>query len=132
MVSFTRACVVLAGVATACGGSQRSAAPAEKSDCEPGRCLDDIATAVKARRPDSRACYDAKPDLPAGRIIMNFQIAPDGSVVEPEQSVKDGQLDDVEVVACIADVLLELKFAASPAGKRTRAYHTFEFARRGK
>ncbi len=131
MLSFTHACLVLAGVA-ACGGSPKPAA-AEKSDCERGRCLEDIATAVKARRPDSRACYDARPDLPAGQITMNFQIAPDGSVVEPEQSVRrDGQLDDVEVVACIADVLKEIKFAASPAGKRTRAYHTFEFARRGK
>ncbi|MBA3397903.1 MAG: hypothetical protein H0T89_35090 [Deltaproteobacteria bacterium] len=53
-------------------------------------------------------------------------------MVEPEQSVKDGQLDDVEVVACIADILKEIQFAPSPAGKRTRAYHTFEFARRGK
>ncbi|MBA3818952.1 MAG: AgmX/PglI C-terminal domain-containing protein [Deltaproteobacteria bacterium] len=136
MVTFRCAGVVFAwAAAMSCSGSgsgSGAAVPTSPgSDCEPGRCLDDIARVVKERRAEARACYDAKPGLEAGRIIINFVITPDGTVTEPEPSVKEGQLTDVEVIACISDVVKELTFPASPAGKRTRAYHTFEFANRG-
>ncbi len=62
---------------------------------------------------------------------MNFEIDPAGVVTEASQSMKDGQLEDVEVVECIGKVLEGLTFAPSTDGKTTRAYHAFEFGRKG-
>ncbi|MBA3502706.1 MAG: AgmX/PglI C-terminal domain-containing protein [Myxococcota bacterium] len=109
----------------ACGGGQK-AAPKE---CETGRCLEDIAVIVQTHRPEARACYDNHGQGEAGgRVIINFEIDPAGAVVDASKSVKDNQIDNAEVVACIIDVIKEIKFEASAKGKRTRAYHTFEFA----
>lgn len=58
---------------------------------------------------------------------MNFEIDREGRIAEPTQSMKDGQLEDAEVVACIGGILKGIKFAPSAAGKTTRAYHVFEF-----
>ena len=61
---------------------------------------------------------------------MNFEIDRDGGVVDPAQSMKDGQLEEVDVVACIGGVLKGIKFAPSKAGMTTHAYHSFEFTAR--
>ena len=124
MLDLRCVCVMLV---SACGGSQK---PASSGDCEPGRCLEDVSTAIQPHRPEARACYDAKPGLPSGRIIMNFEIDREGAIAEPTQSMKDGQLEDAVVVACIGGVLKGIKFAPSAAGTTTRAYHVFEFTSR--
>jgi hypothetical protein len=112
-----------------CSGGQKTK-PAEDNECEPGRCLDDLARAVAERRDAARACYDAKPNLPDARVTVNFEIDAEGKVTSVSQSVKDEQLDEAEVVACILDVIKEITFPKSSKGKRTRGYHTFEFTAR--
>jgi hypothetical protein len=121
------ACLVLV---VACGGGQKTA---QKQDCETGRCLDDIANTVQTHRAEARACFDNHAGGTGdSRVIINFEIDPAGAVVDASKSVKDGQLDNDLVVACIIDVIKEIKFPASAKGKRTRAYHTFEFSGRAK
>lgn len=120
------ACIVFA---VACGGGQKTAE--QQKECETGRCLPDIASRVQERRAEARTCFDT---YAAGagdsRVIVNFEIDPAGTVVDASKSVKDDQLDNAEAVACIIDVIKEIEFPASAKGKRTRAYHTFEFSAR--
>ena len=141
----------IVAVATACSGSHKPApasgdtAPTGASTatgdaaetgtaCEPGRCLADISATVKQQRPAARACFDAaaaqNPALEGGRLIINFRIDAEGKVSEVSQGMQDNQISDEGVVACVGDVIEKLQFAKSPAGKATRAYHQFEFARR--
>lgn len=125
-------------VALGCGGAKPTEGGdvARDPECEPGRCLEDIAKAIQPHRSQARACYDAgiagKPDLPGNRVLINFRIGPDGSVVEASQSVQDNQIEDADVVACIAEVIKGVRFGASSKGKTIRAYHTFEFASRSR
>ena len=114
----------------ACGGGQKTA---PEKDCETGRCLEDIAKVVGSHRAEARACFDTHGGGAGdSRVIINFEIDPAGTVVDATKSVKDGQLDNADVVACVIDVIKEIKFPASAKGKRTRAYHTFEFNARTK
>lgn len=118
-----------------CGGGKPAATASgegaeDKRTCEPGRCLEDIAAKVQENRATARACYDANPTPGGGRVIVNFTIDPTGKVVEASQSVKGEQITDELVVACIVDAIKEIEFAPSAKGKRTKAYHTFEFAPR--
>jgi hypothetical protein len=132
----------LLAVAIGCSTRHKPATPATAEPasteagtaCEPGRCLDDISNAVKEHRPESRACYDAaakqNPALQGGRLIINFRIDASGAVTETSQGMQDNQINDEAVIACVSDVIKRIKFATSPAGKATRAYHQFEFADR--
>lgn len=100
--------------------------------CEPGRCLEDIRKLIAERRPDARACYDSArkkdPKLGEGKIIVNFAIDSEGVVGETSQGMQDGQIEDQAIVGCISEVIKTVRFAKSPAGKTTRAYHRFEFS----
>ncbi len=121
-------CLLLAAVAGCAGGSKST----KESACEPGRCLEDLSRTISEHRAAARACYDAAlprvPSIKDGRIIINFEIDPDGKVVSASQSMKGDQIEDREVVACVTDVIKEITFAKSPSGKTTRGYHSFEFA----
>jgi len=116
-----------------CGGGGKpdsgTTTPPEAS-CEPGRCLDDFATAIERDRAAARACYEAghakQPDL-AGRIIVNFEVDPEGTVIDASQGIQGEQITEPDVVACVVDVVKGVKFAPSSAGKTTRAFHRFEF-----
>jgi hypothetical protein len=132
----------IAAVAIACSGSHKPATTAPATGdgaetgtaCEPGRCLEDISATVKQHRPAARACFDAaaakNPALQGGRLIINFRIDAEGKVSEVSQGMQDDQISDEGVIACVGGVIEKLEFARSPAGKATRAYHQFEFARR--
>lgn len=130
------AAVLFVLVTAACGKSQpATTTPAttgddEAADCEPGRCLEDVSARVNDRRAEARACYDEGvkriPGL-QGRLIINYEIDPDGTVVDASQSAQDEQITDEEVVACVEDVIRQIKFPPSKRGKRTRAFHRYEF-----
>src|SRR5512139_2243790 len=108
-------CIVL--LVVGCGGGQKTGpADQDQKACERGRCLDDIAKLVQEHRAEARACYDTHAkDGGGGRIIINFEIDPAGKVVEASKSVKDGQIENDEAVACIADVIKEIQFPPSAA-----------------
>jgi hypothetical protein len=125
-------------LATACGGktTQEPVGPVgsegdEQASCETGRCLKDISKAVAERRDDSRRCYEEgrtrDPKL-EGKVIINFAIDSGGVVGETSQGMQDGQIEEPGVIECLSEVIKTVRFAASPKGKTTRAYHRFEFA----
>jgi hypothetical protein len=122
-------------LASGCGGGKAAkttpADPAdEAADCEPGRCLADVSARVVDHRPEARACYEEGvkriPDM-QGRIIINFEIDPDGKVLDASQSAQDEQIMDEQVVRCVENVVRAITFARSEKGKTTRAFHRFEF-----
>lgn len=124
-------------IAAGCGGAPRSSGGGgtggDDTACEPGRCLEDFAKAVEADRGQARTCYDANvapATTDGGRVVINFEVGPDGTVVDASQAMREGQVTDPAVVDCIINVVKAVKFAASPAGKTTRAFHTFDFAPR--
>lgn len=113
---------------SASSDSAGSDAPA----CETGRCLADISKLIGEHRTESRACFEAgakkQPGL-QGRLIINFRIDQNGDVSETSQGMQDDQITEEGVVTCVSDVIKKIKFAASPSGKTTRAYHQFEFGK---
>lgn len=131
----SRSLIWLAVVTLGCSGSTKKQDDTiPEDDCEPGRCLDDIARTVKEHRDKARACYDARrakePTIKGNRVLVNFAIEADGTVTEATQSVKGDQIEDAEIVTCITEVIKQITFAKSGNGKRTRAYHSFEFTGR--
>jgi hypothetical protein len=140
MVSTNRlgGMIVVSILAVGCGGTSKPVAttPGDSgsgdgdAECEPGRCLPDISARVEDRRPAARACFEEGlkrlPDL-EGRLIINFEINPDGTVADASQSAQDDQIMDEQVVACVADVIKGITFAKSERGKRSRAFHRYEF-----
>lgn len=135
MMTPTRAALLCVVLAAGCGGKPAPAANApgdhgSADDCEPGRCLADVSERVNDRRDLARACYDEGqkriPEL-QGRLIINYEIDPDGVVVDASQSAQDEQIMDEQVVACVEDVIRNIKFPKSQRGKRTRAFHRYEF-----
>jgi hypothetical protein len=108
----------------ACGSSSKPAT-APSSDCEPGRCLDDISKVVAEHKPAARECAKSA----KGRVIINFKIDKDGNVEEADQGMQDDQISDPAVVTCLVDVVKKIKFA--PSTKAMRAYHQFEFGKCG-
>lgn len=129
-----RVACVLAVVLVGCGGSGRGAARAAEAaadDCEPGRCMADIAERIEAYRPEARACYDAgylRDPTIGGILVINFEIGPDGAVIGASQSLRDDQLTDAEVAECVASVIRDIQFAKSARGKSTRGFHRYEFS----
>jgi hypothetical protein len=121
------ACLLLVG----CGSSSKQT-PAQT--CEPGRCLPDIAAAVGPHKPAARECYEKGlarvPEIRGGRIVINFEIDPDGMPIEVVQATRDDQIKDPEVVSCVSAIIYALTFAKSTKGKTVRAYHVFEFSPR--
>lgn len=119
----------------ACGGSKPATDPADpgggaSSDCEPGRCMEDISGVIDDHRSEARACYEAgwrRDKTIQGRLIINFEIDPDGVVVDASQSAQDEQISDPGVVGCVEAVIRELTFKKSAKGKLSRAFHRFEF-----
>jgi hypothetical protein len=110
----------------ACGSSSKSTTTSEpKSDCEPGRCLDDISKVVADHKPEARECAKTT----KGRVIINFKIDKDGNVEEADQGMQDDQISDPAIVSCLVDVVKKIKFA--PSTKAVRAYHQFEFGKSG-
>lgn len=112
----------------ACGSSSKPAATTTSepaSNCEPGRCLEDISKTVAEHKPAARKCAGSA----NGRVIINFKIGKDGSVEEADQGMQDDQISDPAVVGCLTDVVRNIKFVAST--KTTRAYHQFEFGKSG-
>jgi hypothetical protein len=133
--------IILALIVVGCGGGPKSDSSTTggggggggDTSCEPGRCLDDIGSAFDRDPSAGRACYDGGTDpafAAGGRVVINFEIGPDGAVVDASQAMREGQITEQAVVDCLIGVVKGVTFAPSKAGKSTRAFHTFEFSER--
>jgi hypothetical protein len=122
-------------LAIACSGKSKPPVTSGDGDgpaCEPGRCLDDISRAVSEKKPAARTCYEqgkARTPTIEGLLVINFTIDPEGAVTETSQGMQDNQISDQGVIDCVSELIKTVRFGKSAAGKTTRAYHRFEFAR---
>src|SRR5215208_3568870 len=93
---------------------------AGSGDCAKERCIADISKLIQERRSATRACYDKavkkQPTIGEGRVIINFKIDPDGTVIETSQGMQDAQITDEGVVNCVSDVIKGVKFPKSAGG----------------
>jgi len=97
---------------------------------EPGRMVKDIQAIVVARRDEARACYDkglaAHPGI-EGDLDVKWVIDPQGNVANAEVDTSKSSILEPSVGACIVDVIVKIKFAASAKGYETRAHYPFNF-----
>jgi hypothetical protein len=124
-------CVVLL-VAGGCGGASKP--DSKVSTCDPGRCLEDLSRVIGEHRAEAKACHQRglarDPKMQGSRIVINFEVDAEGTVIDASQSVKGDQIEDPETVACVVGVIKAIKFPKSRAGKTTRGYHSFELSTR--
>jgi hypothetical protein len=97
---------------------------------EPGRGPEDIRAIVMAHRDEARACYDAGlKDHPGieGDLVIAWTIDPKGNVTQAGIDASRSQIVEPTVVACIAGIIKNIQFAASPGGFETKAFYPFNF-----
>jgi hypothetical protein len=91
----------------------------------------EMKNALIRQSPALRGCYDSflldEPDVPEGKVTIDFQIDPDGKVVAP--GIVESELESQELKDCL--VARVAAFAFPPPPDRVRAYaaHTFHFQR---
>jgi hypothetical protein len=97
---------------------------------DPGRTPADIRAIVVAHRDEARACYDrALPSHPGieGDLVIQWTIDPKGGVTQISSDTSRSQIAEATVVACVADIIKKIQFAASPGGFETKAFYPFNF-----
>src|SRR6266498_3789080 len=70
------------------GGDDGGGAAGGNGNCEPGRCLPDIAKLISAHYDETRGCFAIAKASNAnlkGRLIINFRIDKHGEVTETSQ-----------------------------------------------
>jgi TonB family protein len=100
-----------------------------KSD---GRSAEDIAAKVRAKKPETRACYDkvaSKNPKIEGDVDVKFVIDPQGNLTDVAVDPAHTNVGDEAVGKCLVDVMKTLKFPPSAKGLETRAHYPFNFKR---
>ncbi|HEY8944974.1 MAG TPA: AgmX/PglI C-terminal domain-containing protein [Polyangiaceae bacterium] len=91
-----------------------------------------VERAVTAHMPAFRACYEAglerTPNLSGGTVMVNFVVAPDGTVPYAAALEKGTDLNDDAVIDCVLDEFQKLEFEA-PQGGRAVSTYPLQFAR---
>lgn len=97
-----------------------------------GRSAEDIAARVKAKKPETRACYDRQasknPKL-EGDVDVKFVIDPQGVIADASVDPAHTNVGDEAIGKCLVDVIKSLKFPPSAKGLETRAHYPFNFKR---
>jgi tetratricopeptide (TPR) repeat protein len=91
---------------------------------------DPIHAAIRARRPEFDACYDAalaKNSTLRGKVTILFVVGVDGSVTDASDG--GSELKDPELTGCVAGVLRTMKFDPPANGARTFR-HWFRFPKK--
>jgi hypothetical protein len=97
---------------------------------DPGRGPQDIRAIVVAHRDEARACYDkALKDHPGieGDLVIQWTIDPKGSVTQVTLDTSRSQITEPTVVACVAQIIKQIRFAESAGGFETKAFYPFNF-----
>lgn len=100
-----------------------------KSD---GRSAEDIGLKVKARKAETRACYDkaaSKNPKLEGDVDIKFVIDPQGALTDVAVDPAKTNVGDEAIGKCLVEVLKTLKFPPSAKGKETQAHYPFNFKR---
>ncbi len=100
-----------------------------KSD---GRSRDDISDKVKARKTETRACYDKaatkNPKL-EGDVDIKFVIDPQGAMTDVAVDPAHTNVGDEAIGKCLVEIVKTLRFPPSAKGMETRAHYPFNFKR---
>jgi outer membrane biosynthesis protein TonB len=116
------------GADTDAGKPKNSAT--ESADDEGSRNETVIAKYVGAQRQPVRDCYDRelkkKPGL-KGKLVIHFEIDPEGKVTKAELNEKRSEIKDPDLVACAVKVIRGIKFPASSKGMVTESNYPYEF-----
>ncbi len=93
------------------------------------RDLTEIANLVKARREPVRACYERAlkkhPEL-KGKLVIHFELDPDGKVTKAELNRERSKITAKEVVDCAIKVIKEINFPASEKGMVTEVNYPYD------
>jgi hypothetical protein len=104
--------------------------PSGPHDHDPGRGPADIKAVIMSHRDAARACYDAAlkshPGI-EGDLVIQWTIDPKGKVTRVSQDTARSQITEPTVVACIANIIQGIQFAASPGGFETKTSYPFNF-----
>lgn len=97
-----------------------------------GRSGEDIAVKVKARKAETRACYDkvaSKNPKLEGDVDIKFVIDPQGALTDVAVDPAHTNVGDEAIGKCLVDIVKTLKFPPSAKGMETRAHYPFNFKR---
>ncbi len=118
------------GTVVMAASSDAGPSGAGQASGEPGRRPDDVATVIKTRRDDFRACYDtqlkAHPTM-KGNIDIEWVIDPKGVVTSAKVNEAKSDIHEASVTDCMLKLLKEIKWAASAKGFETKAHYPFNF-----
>jgi hypothetical protein len=88
---------------------------------------------IKEKRQSFRCCFDiwAK-NHPGvnGRVLFNFELKPDGTLIKAEIDQVDSTITVPEVESCMVEVAKAMTYPKSPTGKQTIYRHPFDFKAR--
>lgn len=89
----------------------------------------ELPNALQRQSAALKACYDIylqdEPDLAEGKVTIDFQIDPDGTVSSP--GIVKTELDDHALSDCLVARVAGFAFPPPPDRKKTYASHTFVF-----
>lgn len=100
-----------------------------KSD---GRSAEDIAAKVRAKKPETRACYDkvaSKDPKIEGDVRVSWTIDPAGAVTNVAVDPAQTNVGDDAVGKCLVEVVKSLHFPASAKGFETPSGYKWNFRR---
>ena len=76
-----------------------------------------------------RECYTTflttEPETKSGKVVLDWQVQPDGSVLRPE--VVRSELPQATLGGCLRDEVAKLVFPPPPSGTTRYVEHTFRF-----
>ena len=88
-----------------------------------------VKNTLTKRQSQFRECYTSflttEPETKSGRVVLDWQVQPDGSVLRPE--VVRSELPQATLGECLRDEVARMTFPPPPSGATRYVEHTFRF-----
>ena len=88
-----------------------------------------VKNTLTKRQSQFRECYTSflttEPETKSGRVVLDWQVQPDGSVLRPE--VVRSELPQATLGECLRDEVARMTFPPPPSGTARYVEHTFRF-----
>jgi len=88
-----------------------------------------VKNTLTKRQSQFRECYTSflttEPETKSGRVVLDWQVQPDGSVLRPE--VVRSELPQATLGECLRDEVARMTFPPPPSGAARYVEHTFRF-----
>ncbi len=103
-------------------------APVDKEGKTPYH-YNQVKNTITKKNIEIRTCYnsflESKPELVSGRLIVDWQVNPDGSVKNAE--LVRSQINSPKLASCLISKINSWSFPPPPSGRATYVAHTFLF-----